>query len=767
MVTANIASDCSPGTTVVRCVRQFSVCMQRSNNRLGLFTAFALLAALGIAIALFVQSNTTTIRDALAAEALEQQSDVAVLVQEYDRLVLAVESERLSGDEQTGESIETALTRAEKQLEAMRFNYSFERLDGAATAYAYVKPILEDVRQWITSGIPGVDEDRQRIVSVASERITTRSEKLRDISTVTDDVARELISTQTNFVAKFGKSLMFLLGVFALVASGIALLLTPQRDLQFQIAEAQRQHTQRIKDFADTGADWFWEINSDMRLRWLSGWLLSPSLQKRNEDDGSLPPFEHELTDSDWPIEKLLQQTKFSDFETQWTTRDGAVKTVSLSGNPLFTRAGEFEGFRGVARDITSRKQIEDKLELAYEDLIEAESRGRLQAEQALRDSETFLRTSLNALPENLAILNQDGSILEANTAWGEYAMESGNQPQAGGIGWYFEDIFSRKGKAERTALEDVSLQINDVLQGYSDTLRTEIRFLANDKTVWLAIAASAFYSNGNRYCVLAMEEVTDRKLLEEQDRQLRAELAHVSRLTTVGELATGLAHELNQPLAAISLNCDALISDIDEENSFGKIDVEAIHDIHTEANRAGAIIKGLRMMVRKDTGNAVATDINQLITETMRLSVADENQHDISVRLNLADNLPRAVIDAVQIQQVLVNLERNGVDAIRSSKPEKREMVISTVLLDTGYIRVTVQDSGGEMADEVKKSLFDPFSTTKKDGMGMGLSISRSILESHRGQLWVDFSDPSMTTFHFTLPITNGDAAVESVVLG
>ena len=92
MVTANIASDCSPGTTVVRCVRHFSVCMQRSNNRLGLFTAFALLAALGIAIALFVQSNTTTIRDALAAEALEQQSDVAVLVQEYDRLVLAVES---------------------------------------------------------------------------------------------------------------------------------------------------------------------------------------------------------------------------------------------------------------------------------------------------------------------------------------------------------------------------------------------------------------------------------------------------------------------------------------------------------------------------------------------------------------------------------------------------------------------------------------------------------------------------------------------------
>jgi len=169
-------------------------------------------------------------------------------------------------------------------------------------------------------------------------------------------------------------------------------------------------------------------------------------------------------------------------------------------------------------------------------------------------------------------------------------------------------------------------------------------------------------------------------------------------------------------------------------------------------------------MMVRKEIGNPVEVDINRLVTETMRLSIADANLHDISVRLNLADNLPRVVIDAVQIQQVLVNLERNGVDAIRASNAENREIVIST-RLDTGFIRISVQDSGGGMAEEVKESLFDPFATTKKDGMGMGLSISRSIVESHRGQLWVDFSHPSMTTFNFTLPIpvehTTGKLAV------
>jgi len=731
--------------------------MDALNNKPVTFGILVVLASVCVVMALYVHRNITANSDEFAAEVVQQQADVAALLHEYDRLTLAVETERLSKGEQVEETIETALTRTEVQLDAMRINYSFEPLDGAAEAHANVKPVLEDVRQWLTSGIPGVDKSREDVVSMISRRIAAPGDKLLLISTETDNVARQLVSNQTSYLTRFGKPLIFLLSAFAMFAAGIASLLARQRDLQYQIADERQVHAQRIKDFADSGADWFWEMNSDMRVRWLTGRLLSGRARPISKVGNSLPSFEHEVNDNDWPIQQLKQRAGFNDFETQWTTHDGAVKTLSVSGNPLFNSSGEFEGYRGVARDITSWKHMENKLELAYGDLIEAEARGRQQAEQALRDSEMFLRTSLDALPENLAILNQNGSVLEANTAWRKYVTEgttSKNELQTGGIGWYFSDIFSRKEKAERIALEDVSSLINDVLNGISEASRTEIRFLVDDKTVWLAVAASAFQSNGNRYCVLVMEEVTDRKLLEEEDRQLRAELAHVSRLTTVGELATGLAHELNQPLAAISLNCDALISDLKEKNSFEKIDVEAINDIHNEANRAGAIIKGLRMMVRKETGSAIAVDVNQLVRETVRLSVADANQHGISVRLNLADQLPRPLIATVQIQQVLVNLERNGVDAIRVNNPEKREIVISTTTLDTGFIRITVQDSGGGIADDVKKSLFDPFSTTKKDGMGMGLSISRSIVESHRGQLWLDFSDPSMTTFHFTLPV-------------
>ena len=145
--------------------------------------------------------------------------------------------------------------------------------------------------------------------------------------------------------------------------------------------------------------------------------------------------------------------------------------------------------------------------------------------------------------------------------------------------------------------------------------------------------------------------------MLEEEDRRLRADLAHFSRLTTVGELAAGLAHELNQPLTAISHNCDSLLSGVENNPALDDTDIEAIQDIHSEANRAGAIIKGLRNMVRKETGGVAETDINQLVTETIRLSMPDANQHKIDVQLDLASDLPRPVIDAVQIQQVLVNL--------------------------------------------------------------------------------------------------------------
>ena len=195
-----------------------------------------LLVSVGLALAFFVNRTTSDIRDALAAEVLQQQSDVALLLHEYDALKLAFETERLSTSGDPGsQRIELALQKIETQLEAMRFNYSFERLDGAATAHAYVKPVLEDVRQWLDDGIVGVEQDTAQILSVASNRVFERYGALRGIAAETNKVANDLISTQTGYLTRFGKSLMFLLAAFALLSIGIASMLTRQRDLQYKI----------------------------------------------------------------------------------------------------------------------------------------------------------------------------------------------------------------------------------------------------------------------------------------------------------------------------------------------------------------------------------------------------------------------------------------------------------------------------------------------------------------------------------------------------
>ena len=177
--------------------------------------------------------------------------------------------------------------------------------------------MLEDVRQWMSNGIPGVEKDPQQILTVASNRIFERYGALRAIAAETNDVADDLISTQTGYLTRFGKSLMLLLAAFALLAVGIAALLIRQRDLQYQITVDQQQHAQRITDFADTGADWFWEMNPGFRLRLLSGKSLSIPTTQFSDDapidyDDQLPVFDHDIVDDHWPIDKLCQQVELS-----------------------------------------------------------------------------------------------------------------------------------------------------------------------------------------------------------------------------------------------------------------------------------------------------------------------------------------------------------------------------------------------------------------------------------------------------------------------
>lgn len=716
-----------------------------------------LVVVVGIALAVFVQRGTTQILDALAEEVLQQQHDVANLLHEYSGVMLALEREGNSSDDKLSrESVDYALEQALLQLQKMRFQYSFERLDGAATAHAFVKPILEDVGQWLTEGLPGYEATDPVVLAMASQRLSDRYEQLRRITAETDVVATSLITEQSDFLTRFRGSLISLLGLFALLAMGIAALLIRQRNLQMRLRMDQEKNAQRIADFANIGADWFWEMTSQFKLKVLPGQALNvdqsfPGTDNVHEQDSLFAEYNNTVADVHWPIDSLNSYEEFLDFESDWINTGGDKRIIAMSGKPLFGPDGEFTGYRGIGRDITKRRNIEIELEAVYEKLIDAQTRGREQAEEALRESEQFLRISLDAMAANIAILDENGFIRLANKSWKSMAIGAVTD---GGVGsHYFEALHSGSTADGVSGLAIAKISIDEVLAGKRSSLQYEFPCQSSDGLHWMVIHLTTFISIGLRYAVLVYEDITERRKLEEQDRRLRAELAHVARLTTVGEMATVLAHELNQPLTAISHNSDALLSTLQDFPDASPEVIETVSDIYEQAHRAGGIIQGMRRMVRKDANSSIKVDINQLVVETVRLTHPEAREHNVSVQLQLAEGLPELLIDPVQIQQVLVNLERNGVEAIRNHGSKTRKLYITTVRFDEEFIRVTVQDTGPGVTQEVETSLFKSFHTTKLDGMGVGLSISRSIVEAHGGRLWLDGSESGMTTFHFTLP--------------
>ncbi len=723
-----------------------------------------IVATVGLLLLVFVQRTTTQIREALAEESLQQQNDVANLTLEYLELILAMEQERDDPLVYPRNVVEIELDGVLVQLKKMRYQYSFERLDGAAKAYAYVKPVLEDVEQWLRKGVSGYVAADEQVLNLAIGRLSERYEKLYAIGLESNDVATKLLSAQAVYIDRFRASLISLLAMFACLALGITALLVRQKNLQMQRQIEREAYDERISDFAEIGADWFWELSHDLKVKLLSGRSfasgeenLAHAFDIDIDGQGVLPLSEDNSADIRWPVVSLRRKSEFSDFESSWVAPDGETRVVSLSGKPLYDSDGKYQGFRGIGRDITDRKNIEYQLEKANWELIEAQTRGREQAEKALRDSEQFLRTSLDSMAPNIVILDRYGFIITANEAWMEFANRSSGSYADGGIGQHYLDIFHSLPEQEKLAISGAEQKISGVLAAQSDSMRYEFPFHSVGQQRWVVIHLTTFESNGMRYAVMVHEDVTDRKLLEERDRRLRAELADVARMATGGEMASGLAHELNQPLTAISHNCDALLSSLNVDQMYTREHTDIINDIYEQSQRAGGIIRGIRQLVRKDAVRAARVNINKLVVETVRLTHPQAQESRVDVVLRLADDLPEPSIDAVQIQQVLVNLERNGVDAIRSGDSPVRKLLISTSLEDNATIRVTVQDTGPGVEPVMRSKLFKVFQTNKEEGMGMGLSISRSIVEAHGGRLWFDDSISDLTTFHFTLPINKG----------
>lgn len=438
--------------------------------------------------------------------------------------------------------------------------------------------------------------------------------------------------------------------------------------------------------------------------------------------------------DREFAIARRLKKAKIgTDHELEYRVKaaDGHIVWLRDIVRVLKDDRGKVTSLRGVFVDITAQKE----------------------AEQSLRESEEHFRHLVDSLPEMLRMSGIDKRSVFFNRQWLEFTGRTMDDEL--GDGWT-ECV--HPDDAERLfGMYNASF---DARTSYSIEYRVkrhdgEYRWIRETGIPWLG--AKGGFAGYVGSCV----DVTERRAAEEQIRTQQHELAYVGRVTTMGEMAAGLAHELNQPLSAIAsygegLKIRAQAGNIDQATL-----VEVLGKITDSAARAGEIIRRLRKLIRKREASTKPIDVNEQVREVVQFTERDAYHAETDVELNLEPELPNAIGDSIELQQVLVNLIRNGIESMSTIDPKERTLQIDSSVTEQ-EVHVTVRDAGAGIAKEEAQRLFDAFYTTKEDGLGMGLAISRSIIESHGGRIWASSSENGGAEFHFVLPVARGGRKYE-----
>jgi C4-dicarboxylate-specific signal transduction histidine kinase len=259
-----------------------------------------------------------------------------------------------------------------------------------------------------------------------------------------------------------------------------------------------------------------------------------------------------------------------------------------------------------------------------------------------------------------------------------------------------------------------------------------------------------------------AVQDVTQRMLSEEALTKSRSELAHVSRVMSLGILTASIAHEINQPLAGIITNAETCLQMLGDNppNIEGARDT-ALRSIR-DGNRAADVVSRLRSLIKRKDFVAEIIDLNEAVREVIALSSSELRRSRVVLQMDLAEDIPPVNGDRVQIQQVIINLLRNAMDAMRDVQDRPRQLLIQTEKDGGEKVRLIVQDAGVGFAPDSADRLFESFYSTKNDGMGIGLAISRSIVEAHHGKIWATLNHGPGSTFAFSIPCGSGGNRTE-----
>ncbi|CAO3420901.1 sensor histidine kinase [Azospirillum argentinense] len=371
----------------------------------------------------------------------------------------------------------------------------------------------------------------------------------------------------------------------------------------------------------------------------------------------------------------------------------------------------------------------------------------RIRAEEALRAEHAFRKAMEDSLTVGMRARDLDGRIIYVNPAFCRM------------VGWSAEELVGAGPVMPYWLPEDLvhtEEVFRAVLAGNAPANGFELRFRrANGERFDALIYEAPLIDAKGRHTgwMGSVLDITERKRAEELARQQQERLQQTARLITMGEMASTLAHELNQPLSAIASYCTGCLNRLQAGSIRPDELATALEKLSGQARRAGQIIRRIHDFVRKSEPNVAPCCLSEMLEDCVALMEADARQQGVKLVLELGRGLPAVMADRILLQQVVMNLMRNGIEAMAATRRDRRRLSVTVQAMD-GAVLTRIQDRGCGISSENAEKLFSPFFTTKTEGMGMGLNICRSIIEHHQGRLWFEPALDGGTVFLFSLPV-------------